>query len=126
MKTIISTPLAPQAIGPYSQAVRWGQLLTCSGQIPLDPKTMQITAEGIEAQTEQVLKNMKEVLTAAGASYENIIKTTVFLKNMADFQKMNGVYSRYLGEHKPARSTIEVSRLPLDALVEIECIAVIP
>lgn len=120
---IVATDRAPKAIGPYSQAIKQGGLVYCSGQIPLDPKTMKVTTTGIEAQTEQVLKNLGAVLEAAGSHMSKVLKTTVFLKNFDDFKAMNAVYERAFGTHAPARSTVEVARLPLDVLVEIECIA---
>jgi 2-iminobutanoate/2-iminopropanoate deaminase len=122
MKTV-ETQRAPAAIGPYSQAIVSGGLVFCSGQIPLDPATMQLHGATIAEQTEQVLKNLQAVLTAAGSSLDRVTKTTVFLKNMSDFPAMNEVYARAFGTHKPARATVEVARLPKDVLVEIECIA---
>jgi reactive intermediate/imine deaminase len=119
----VSTDAAPAALGPYSQAIKAGGLLFCSGCIPLDPATMQIVEGGIEAQTKQVLKSLKAVIEAGGSTTGKVVKTTVFLKNMNDFVTMNGVYSQFFEEHKPARSTVEVARLPKDVLVEIECIA---
>lgn len=119
----IATDGAPKAIGPYSQAIRHGGLVYCSGQIPLDPKTMKVGAVGIEAQAEQVLTNLAAVLEAAGSHLSKVLKTTVFLKNFDDFKAMNAVYERAFGNHAPARSTVEVARLPLDVLIEIECIA---
>jgi 2-iminobutanoate/2-iminopropanoate deaminase len=126
-KTAISTPHAPAAIGPYSQAVRVGDFLYTSGQVALDPATGQIVSGGIEAQTTRVLENLKAVLEAAGLSLDRVFKTTVFLKDMNDFTAMNAIYGKYLapeGGVAPARSTVEVARLPKDALVEIEVIAV--
>jgi 2-iminobutanoate/2-iminopropanoate deaminase len=126
MKTAISTPHAPAAIGPYSQAVKIGDLLYTSGQIPLDPVSGQIVSGGITAQTTRVLENLKAVLKAAGSGLSNVVKTVVFLKDMNDFAAMNAVYGMYLapgGVVPPARSTVEVARLPKDALVEIEVIA---
>lgn len=123
MIRIITTTDAPAAIGPYSQAVESGSFLFLSGQIPLDPGTSEVVKGDIEAQTRQVLENMGNVLKAAGYGFGNVVKTTVFLKDMGDFQKMNTVYSDFM-PHKPARSTIEVSRLPRNVLVEIEAIAV--
>ena len=117
---------APSAIGPYSQAIQTGNLVFCSGQTPLDPKTMQLVGSTIEEQTKRVLKNLNIVLEGLGLSLQNIVKTTVFLKNMDDFQGMNSVYAKAFGEHRPARSTIAIRTNPLDALVEIECIAEIP
>lgn len=124
--TPISTRSAPAAIGPYSQAVRIGQFIYTSGQIPLDPASGNIIAGGIAEQTARVLENLKAVLSAADASLARVVKTTVFLKDMNDFAAMNEVYSRYFGGDEsvsPARSTVQVARLPKDALVEIEVIA---
>jgi 2-iminobutanoate/2-iminopropanoate deaminase len=126
MKTAIATPHAPAAIGPYSQAVKIGECLYTSGQIPLDPTTGQIVPGGITEQTTRVLENLKSVLEAAGSSLSNVVKTVVFLKDMNDFAAMNAVYGKYLapeGVVPPARSTVEVARLPKDASVEIEVIA---
>lgn len=119
---IIETKNAPAAIGPYSQAIRAGKIVYTSGQIPIDPETGSIDAEGIEAQTEQVIRNLAAVLEAADSSLEHVIKTTCFIKNMGDFATFNGVYEKYF-TGKPARSCVEVSALPKGALVEIECIA---
>jgi len=121
----ISTKDAPQAIGPYSQAIACGNLLFLSGQIPLDPATMQIVGSTVEAQTERVLKNIEGVLKARNLGFKNIIKTTVFLKNMGDFPKFNETYQKAFEPPFPARSTVEVARLPKDVLVEIESIAFI-
>ena len=126
MKTAVSTPKAPAAIGPYSQAVRIDNLLYTSGQVALDPATGQLISGGIAEQTERALENLKAVLEAAGSSLRAVVKTVVFLKDMNDFAAMNAVYGRYLapeGVVPPARSTVEVARLPKDALVEIEVIA---
>lgn len=120
---ILHHPDAPQAGGPYSQAIVTGGLVFCSGQTPLVPATMQIEARDIEGQTRQALQNLATVLSAEGLGLQDIVKTTVFLKNFADFQRMNAVYAEVFGAHRPARTTVEVSRLPLEALVEIECIA---
>lgn len=114
---------APKAIGPYSHATQVGNLIFCSGQTPLDPETMQLVGNDIETQTERVLENLTIVLEGLGLSLQNVAKTTVFLKDMADFQGMNTVYARMFGDHKPARTTIAIKQNPLDALVEIECIA---
>lgn len=125
-KLPIATADAPAAIGPYSQAVRSGDLLFTSGQIPLDPRSGQMISGGITEQTERVLNNLQAVLRAAGSSCAGVIKTTVFLKSMADFAAMNEVYGRFFageGVVAPARSTVQVAALPKDALVEIECIA---
>ena len=125
-KSAVSTEKAPAAIGPYSQAILTGNLIYTSGQIPLDPATAQLVPGGIREQTTQVMENLKAVLIAAGSDLQHVLKTTVFLKNMADFSAMNEIYARYLapdGLVAPARSTVEVARLPKDALVEIEVIA---
>jgi 2-iminobutanoate/2-iminopropanoate deaminase len=125
-RDIISTNRAPQAIGPYSQAVRFtGSLVCTSGQIPLDPATGQIIGGTTAEQTEQVLRNLSAVLEAAGTSLASVVKTTVFLKNMSDFAEMNAVYARYFPKDPPARSAVEVARLPKDVLVEIECMALV-
>jgi 2-iminobutanoate/2-iminopropanoate deaminase len=120
---IITAPDAPAAIGPYSHAVQAGPFVFCSGQIPLDPKTGKPVADDIETQTRQVLTNVSAVLAAAGLTTANVVKSTVFLKDMADFAKMNALYEAAFATHKPARSTIQVARLPVDARVEIEVIA---
>ena len=124
MKEIIATEQAPQAIGPYSQAVRAGNLVFASGQIPLDPATKEFVAGGIAEQTEQVLKNLKAVFAAAGVAMDQIVKTTVFLADMNDFTAMNEVYGKYFAENPPARATVQAARLPKDAMVEIDAIAV--
>ena len=113
----------PAAIGPYCHAMQSGNLIFCSGQTPLDPATMQLVGDEIGAQTRQALTNLDTVLKGLGLSLQHIVKTTVFLKDMADFQGMNAVYAEMFGEHRPARTTIAVRQNPLDALVEIECIA---
>ncbi len=123
MKKVIATDKAPKAIGPYSQAIVHNGIAYLSGQIPLDPATGQIVEGDIAAQTERVLENIKAVLEAAGSTLDRVLKTTVFLRDMADFAKMNDVYGRYLGETSPARSTIQAARLPRDVSVEIDCIA---
>ena len=120
---ILNTVNAPQAIGPYSQGIERNRMVFLSGQIPLDPHTMEVVGVDTDAQTRQVFENMKAVLASAELSLNNVVKTTVFLKNMGDFSAMNTVYAQYFADHKPARSTIEVARLPKDCLVEIECIA---
>jgi 2-iminobutanoate/2-iminopropanoate deaminase len=125
MKTIVSTEKAPGAIGPYSQAVKAGGLIFCSGQIPIDPETGEFVSQDVVAQTEQVLKNLSAVLDAGGSSLNEVVKTTVFLADMADFAAMNDVYTRYFGETKPARATVQAAGLPRNARVEIECIAVV-
>jgi 2-iminobutanoate/2-iminopropanoate deaminase len=119
-------PDAPQAVGPYAQAIAAGGFVFCSGQTPLVPASMRIEATTIEEQTRQVLSNLRTVLASRSLGLADIVKTTVFLKNFADFQRMNAVYAEVFGAHRPARTTVEVSRLPLDALVEIECIAALP
>jgi 2-iminobutanoate/2-iminopropanoate deaminase len=125
-KTAVSTKDAPAAIGPYSQAVRIGNFVYTSGQVALDPATGTLVSGGVKEQTARVVENLKAVLAAAGASFAQVVKTTVFLKNMGDFAAMNEVYSHYFAVDNavaPARSTVEVARLPKDALVEIEVIA---
>jgi 2-iminobutanoate/2-iminopropanoate deaminase len=125
-KHIISTVNAPSAIGPYSQAVRAGNLLFVSGQIPIDPATgVIIEDKTIEAQTRRVLQNLVAIVEAAGGSAQSIVKTTVFLKSMDDFAKMNAVYGGFFSSAAPARATVEAARLPRDVSVEIDCIAVI-
>ncbi|MBS1556549.1 MAG: reactive intermediate/imine deaminase [Bacteroidetes bacterium] len=114
---------APKVIGPYSHAFISGKLIFCSGQTPLNPTTMVIEGATVTEQTTLVLQNLETVLKAAGANRNHVLKTSVFLKNFADFEKMNKAYEQFFGEHKPARTTVEVSRLPKDALVEIECVA---
>lgn len=114
---------APAAIGPYSQAIRTGNLLFCSGQTPLDPQTMALSGEDIAEQTEQALTNLIAVLEQAGLSLSDVVKTSVFLQTMDDFAGMNQVYERFFGDHKPARTTVAVHQNPLGALVEIDCIA---
>jgi 2-iminobutanoate/2-iminopropanoate deaminase len=123
LKEIIQTGHAPQAIGPYSQAVKANGLIFASGQIPIDPQTGQFVAGGITEQTEQVLKNLEAVLEAAGSGLANVVKTTVFLIDMQEFTAMNEVYGRFFKEQPPARATVEAARLPRDARVEIEAIA---
>ena len=124
MKEIISTEKAPGAIGPYSQAIKAHGMLFCSGQIPIDPATGAFVEGGVAEQTEQVFKNMIAVLEAGGTSLEGVVKTTVFLADMNDFGAMNEVYGRYFDTNKPARATVQAARLPRDARVEIECIAI--
>ena len=122
-KQAISTTAAPAAIGPYSQAVKVGNLLYTSGQIPLDPATGQMVAGGIAEQTTRVMENLKAVLAEAGLGFPQVVKTTVFLKDMGDFAAMNEVYGRYFPENPPARATVEAARLPRDVRIEIECVA---
>ncbi|MEY2988387.1 MAG: hypothetical protein RJB13_1908 [Pseudomonadota bacterium] len=119
----IQTDTAPKAIGPYSQATVLEKMIFCSGQIPLNPETMEVVGSDARAQTEQVLRNLSEVLKSAGSDLSSVLKTTVFLKNFDDFQAMNAVYETFFTTTKPSRSTVEVARLPKDVLVEIECIA---
>jgi 2-iminobutanoate/2-iminopropanoate deaminase len=123
MRETVKTGKAPAAIGPYSQAVRSGGFLFCSGQIPLDPATGKMVEGEIEAQTERVLKNLEAVLEAGGASLAGVVKTTVYLADLSDFPAMNAVYGRFFPENPPARATVQVSKLPAGALVEIEAIA---
>lgn len=124
-REIIATDRAPGAIGPYSQAVRAGDFVFCSGQIPIDPATGDFVAGGVREQTHQVLKNLSEVLKAAGSSLKGVIKTTVFVEDMNDFAEMNQVYAEYFTENFPARATVQAARLPKDAKVEVECVALI-
>ena len=119
----ISTNKAPSAIGPYSQAIVTGNLIFTSGQIPIDPQTGTIVSSDIERQTRQVLENLKSILEASGSSLSRVIKTTVFIKDMNDFQKINAEYAGYFGEPYPARSCVEAARLPKDVLIEIEAVA---
>lgn len=125
MQTIATTN-APSAIGPYSQGIVAGGFLFTAGQIALDPATMQVIDGDVTAQTERVMTNLTAVLTAAGTSWAHVVKTTVYLKDMADFPKLNDVYARHVGESRPARSTVAVAGLPRGVLVEIDCIARIP
>ena len=122
MNEKIATPNAPKAIGPYSQAIRLGDFLFVSGQIAIDPQTANIIEGDIEAQTEQVLKNIAAIIEAAGMSLQDVVKCTCFLKDMNDFIKFNGVYEKYFGEILPARETVEVARLPKDVRVEVSAI----
>jgi len=122
MKRTISTSSAPAAIGPYSQAIDTGSMLFVSGQLPIEPSTMTIPS-GVQNQTKQSLDNIMAILNAAAYDLQDVVKCTVFLKNMNDFALMNEVYSHFFGAHKPARAAVEVARLPKDALIEIECIA---
>ena len=126
MKTIVSTAAAPAAIGPYSQAVITGDMVYTSGMIPVVPATGEIAEGGVEAQAEQALENLKALLEAAGSSMENVVKTTVFIKDMNDFGKINAVYAKYFTEGAyPSRSCVQVARLPKDVLLEIEATAVL-
>ncbi len=120
----VSTEKAPKALGPYSQALKAGGFVFCSGQIPINPATGAIEAATIEEQTRQAISNLRNVLEKAGSSLSRVVKTTVFIKDMNDFAALNGVYAEMFGDTKPARSCVEVARLPKDVKVEIECIAV--
>jgi 2-iminobutanoate/2-iminopropanoate deaminase len=124
-RTQISTNQAPAAIGPYSQAIRCGQFVYASGQIALDPASGELVGEDVQAQTHRVLQNLQAVLTSAGTSLASVVKTTVFLARMSDFQAMNAIYATYFTSVAPARSTVAVAELPRKALVEIECVALI-
>jgi 2-iminobutanoate/2-iminopropanoate deaminase len=123
MKKIVNTNEAPAAVGPYSQAVRAGGFLFCAGQIPLDPKTGSIVGSDIKTQTEQVLKNIEAILKAEGLSFDNVVKTTVFMVDLSEFAQMNEVYAKYFRPPYPARSTIQVAALPRGAKIEIEVVA---
>jgi 2-iminobutanoate/2-iminopropanoate deaminase len=125
MKKTASTDKAPKAIGPYSQAVISNGMAYLSGQIPIDPATNQLVEGDIAVQTERVMLNLKAVLEASGASFDSVVKTTVFLKDMSDFPKMNEVYGRFFTSNQPARSTVQAARLPRDVSVEIDAIAVV-
>ena len=122
---VIHTENAPAAIGPYSQAVKAGNLLFVSGQVPFVPETMEIVEGDVKAQTAQSLKNLQAILKEAGADFSNVVKTTVFIKDMNEFAQINEVYAEYFGENKPARACVEVARIPKDVKVEIELIAVL-
>ena len=126
MREVISTPDAPKAIGPYSQAIRANGLVFISGQVAIDPATQQVIDGDVTVQTERVMKNLAAILSAAGSSVEQVLRCTVFLKTMNDFAAMNAVYGKYFSSGPPARSTVEVSRLPKDVLVEIDVIALTP
>jgi len=121
---IINTNKAPKAIGPYSQAIKSGNMLFVSGQIPLNPETMEIVEGGVKEQTKQCLQNVSEILKEAGLSFSNVVKCGVFIKDMNEFNEINEVYSTYFNDYKPARACVEVSRLPKDVKVEIEVIAI--
>jgi len=124
-REVVSTEGAPKAIGPYSQAIRAGGFLFTSGQVAIDPATQQVIAGDVAAQTDRVLKNLAAILKEAGSGFEKVVRCTVFLKNMGDFAAMNEVYARYFTQSPPARSTVEVARLPKDVLVEIDVIALL-
>jgi 2-iminobutanoate/2-iminopropanoate deaminase len=125
MREVISTNDAPQAIGPYSQAIKANGFVFASGQIAIDPATQQLIGGDVAAQTDRVLKNVSSILQAAGTGLEKVVRSTVFLKNMSEFQAMNEVYGRYFSASPPARSTVEAARLPKDVLVEIDVIALV-
>jgi 2-iminobutanoate/2-iminopropanoate deaminase len=125
MREVISTPNAPQAIGPYSQAIRANGFIFVSGQIPVDPATQKIIEGGVAQQTEQVIRNLEAILKAAGSSLEKVVRTGVFLKDMGEFAAMNDIYERFFPQSAPARSTVEVARLPKDVHVEIDAIALV-
>eukprot|EP00899_Mesostigma_viride_P013399 jgi/Mesvir1/2205/Mv09850-RA.1 len=122
-REVVSTPKAPQAIGPYSQAIKAGGTLYVSGCIGLVPETMKLVGDDVESQTEQVMKNMGHILTQGGSSYAHVVKTTILLADMGDFKTVNAIYGKYFPENPPARATFQVAGLPLNARVEIECIA---
>jgi 2-iminobutanoate/2-iminopropanoate deaminase len=126
MRQAVSTPTAPAAIGPYSQAIKAGHLLFLSGQIPLDPATGNLVEGGIEAQTRQVFVNIGEILKAAGASFDAVLSATVYVADLNDFAKVNEIYATYFSSPAPARATVQVARLPRDARVEIQVIASMP
>ena len=121
---IIATDKAPAAIGPYSQAVRAGDFMFCSGQIGIDSEIKKLAGDDIETQTTQVINNIRGVLKASALDLNDVVKTTVFLSNIKDFPVVNDIYGKAFNDHKPARSTVQVARLPLDALIEIECVAI--
>lgn len=125
MKQIVNTEQAPKAIGPYSQAIKANEFLFISGQLPADKDSGNIVDGGIEAQTQQSLENIKAILAAAGSSFDHVVKTTVYLKDMNDFAAMNGVYAAYFTQQCPARACVQVARLPKDAMVEVEVIAIL-
>ena len=123
MREVIATNDGPRAIGPYSQAIRANGFVFVSGQVAIDPSTQQVISGDVASQTDRVIKNLSAILQAAGSSLEKVVRSTVFLKNMGDFAVMNGIYAEFFSDKPPARSTIEVARLPKDALVEVEAIA---
>jgi 2-iminobutanoate/2-iminopropanoate deaminase len=124
-RQVVSTKNAPAAIGPYSQAIAAGGMVFCSGQVALDPTTASLVEGGVAEQTEQVLKNLGAVLEAAGAGFDTVVKTTIFLADLEDFAVVNGIYAERFGDAPPARATVQVSRLPLDVRVEIDAIAML-
>jgi 2-iminobutanoate/2-iminopropanoate deaminase len=123
LNEVVATDGAPAAIGPYSQAIKGGGFVYTAGQIPLDPATMKVVEGGIEAQAERVMQNLEAVLAAAGSSFANVVKTTCFLADLADFPVFNGIYGKRFPSNPPARSTVQVAKLPMGVLVEVECIA---
>ena len=123
MKEAISTDYAPKAIGPYSQAIKHNDIIYCSGQIPLNAESMEIVGQSAAVQTKQVMENLGEVLKAAGSDYSKVLKCTIYLKNIDDFSEVNEVYGNFFPTNPPARATVEVSRLPKEVLIEIDCIA---
>lgn len=123
MKRVVSTDKAPAAIGPYSQAIVVGDLIFTSGQIPIDPATGELVEGGIEAQATQSMENVKNILAAEGLTFDNVVKTTIFLKDMNDFAKVNEIYGKYFSSEPPARSCFQIGKLPKDAMIEIEVIA---
>lgn len=125
-RVIVASPLAPRAVGPYSQAVKFGNMVFCSGQIPLNPETGEVVGTDVATQTERVLKNLEAVLQVIDSGLFQVVKTTVYLTSLDDFSEMNEVYARYFPVDPPARATVEVSRLPKEVLVEIDCIAIMP
>ena len=125
-RTIVATDGAPAAIGPYSQAIVANGFVFTAGQIPLDPETMKLVDGDISAQSERVLQNLAAVLAGAGSSFDQVVKTTCFLADLNDFAAFNAVYGRFLGHNPPARSTVPVAKLPMGALVEVECVALVP
>lgn len=125
-RVVVDSPLAPKAVGPYSQAIKVGNMIFCSGSIPLDPASGEVVGSDVATQTEQVLKNLEAVLQVVDSGLFQVAKTTVYLKNMEDFPAMNEVYAKFFQVDPPARATVEVARLPKDVLVEIDCIAIVP
>ncbi len=125
-RVVVDSPLAPKAVGPYSQAIKVGNMIFCSGSIPLDPASGEVVGTDVATQTEQVLKNLEAVLQVVDSGLFQVAKTTVYLKNMEDFPAMNEVYAKFFQVDPPARATVEVARLPKDVLVEIDCIAIVP
>jgi 2-iminobutanoate/2-iminopropanoate deaminase len=125
MLEVITTDEAPGAIGPYSQAIKVNGMVFCSGQIPIDPQTGEFSGIHVQEQTEQVLKNLQSVLKAAGTGFDRVVKTTVFLADMGEFDAMNSVYAKFFTDNKPARATVQAAKLPKGARVEIDCIAVV-